>query len=375
MTAGSATLTGTGAFGTSGTVPVTIGSGSISAAGTSNLYLSFPAGHNLITNTSNGDILRLADPGASVTGFLTIEAGTGDAPIWFNTNNSANANQSFAFQPTGGGSGSQVIFNMLTSAEPYVSAGTNAYNCGGATGFVLVCSNEDKFTGGGPNLLNVAGSVGGGSTGGRIGSNFQYEIASATADTTNSFFQAGNFAMTTVAPAGGTTGSPMGSTYGLAIYNNANSGSTNYIENTGLAVEMQIASGASTLYARGVDVQLQPGNTGAPTDEFLAYTVASAVEGQGTVTCAYCIGRTDSHNPMAAGGTVLGFILEAGDTSPTIANGIDFHLLKFSGNAYNDGHVVISGTGAITMPLTTGTPATYACFTSGGTLISSATAC
>ena len=354
ITAPTMTLNGTGTalsvtnsagFGTGGSVPITIESGNIIAGGASNFNIVWPSAHNAFFGTSNGNTLRITDPGSTTTGLLTLNGASSDGPLFFNTTNSANPNQSLAFYMSGG-SQSQIELYPAPYSGTYSPPPVNAFNCNGAPGFLLICNNADTLAGGGPGLLTVINQFGGaGTTGARSAANIYLTMTHSTSDTTNQFYSALNTWMETEGNAGGTSTQAAGTSYGLAVNNVQSTGATYYIETTGIAVEMQLLTGSSTLYGRGVDIQLEPSNAVAPSVEFLAYTVASAVEGQGTITCGYCAGRHDSHNPFAAGATFMGFDLEPGDANPTITNGIDFHLMNFTGNTWNDGHVTISGAG------------------------------
>ena len=333
-----------GVFGAGGTAPITIQSGEINAsANPFTLYLG--SGNRNFFSSPNGYMFSFSDPGAPITGFLTLAPGSSNNPITFLTNNSSNPNQGFAFE-TAHGVGSQIIFTEPGFAGAYAAPGANPYNCGGAAGYVLICSNTDTLSGGAPPSLQVIHQFGGvGTTGGRIAANFSNILISSAANTSATFYQAGNFNAEMRANAGGTSTSALGNNFGYASYARLENGATYFVENASVEHDISIETGASALNLHGVSVILLSVNSVAPSREGIAFAAGMQPGGVATLTCAFCVGRIDSDNPVAPSGTLFGFVLATGESAQTVANGVDIHDVSFTGNAWNDGHVSFTGNG------------------------------
>lgn len=373
------TVTNNAEFGAGGSAPITLSSGTVTLGGTTNVSMA-NGGPVVIYAGSYGAAYVLNSAGSTVTGRLNLSPGTSNNPILFSANNSSNTEQSIAF--TQNNSGQQLILSVSGLTGTYVPPLSSSYNDGGNPGAFLIAPQQDTvalgYTYGGVAMsaFNVVKYAGGtGTTGSREAGSFLLNQNAATSDTQNVFYQTLNVAAQSEASMGGSSGTPLGSIVPLGMYSIANSGATNLLNVGGEEIDMAIHTGASAQNLTGYALILYTGNAVAPSGDSVGYYVGASTGVTPTLHDAFTVGTSTSHNPLSSSGGILRFILATGDTEPTLGYGINISGPTYTGNTWNDGHVTISGAGAITMPLTAGTAATYACFTSGGTLISSATAC
>ena len=336
-------------FGNANTDYLTLSGGAasaqISTAGLFNFTLSSTGSAGFAFNGPGGLGVIIGNPSSPVTGRLNINAGESNNPIIFNTGNSSNANQGIAFQAATG-VGSQIIFSEPTFTGAFAKPAANPYNCNGVPGYVLICGNGDQTSGGGAYSLNVVHYFGGGSTtGGRIVVNFANILTTTTANTGATFYQAGNFDAEMRANAGGTSTASLGNNFAFASYARLENGATYFVENAAVEHDLSIETGASAKNLHGVSVILLSTNSVAPSQEGIAFAAGLQNGGTPTLTCAFCVGRIDSDNPVSASGTLFGFLLATGESAQTVANGVDIHNVSFTGNSWNDGHVSFTGNG------------------------------
>ena len=169
---------------------------------------------------------------------------------------------------------------------------------------------------------------------------------------------------------GGTLNSPLGGLFGFgaaAILGTSNA--TYWLNVTGVEYDTEIVSGASTTHKSGVSVAQLPGDAvqGSVYDAGVSVSKQSGAVGWQN---ALLISDYNGAQPMVSSGTII-----ATKGSGATTGGIDFTSYTFTGNAIATPGFSVDGNGNVTANLAGGTPSTYACFTSGGKLISSVNAC
>ena len=358
---GSVSLTGSGTalsvsnsavFGSGGSAPVTVGSvaGGSGISAPSLLNLNSEGGLDAVAMNSPGGIAAIFFGNAAVTGRLNVDAGQSNGPITFNSSNSpyqytgfnyslANATQQF------------VITNNI-SGNSYTAPAAASYNCGGISGFFVMCNNGDALatTGGNaPHSLDVYRFFGGaGTTGGRIVANFQLQDTSSTgtSDTTSQFYQALNVASNINSNLGGVSGTYRGDVFASGLYVTLGSQST-FIDGIALQEgDITVPTGASVHKVSGYTVILLSTNKVAGDIANTAFGIAAQSGATPTITCGYCFGSYDGVNAMAASASLFAFTPQGGvGSGPTVTNGWYFPTTTFTGDAYADGHFQLTGAG------------------------------
>ena len=346
------------------------------------------------TNCVFGGTTSLTAIQGPSTGNFVITAGAAgqqiliknsSAAIMLNINSSANQIQPgspIAYYPTTALSGSWSA--GAAGAASYYSTtytGTIAPTAGFYPEFENITFNEASGSTANQNQNGIHSSTA------TLGSNvtgnlYTYDIgAKVTSTVTTTTLEAHSLRATSLATAslGGTSGAFTGTLIGAAIKVNLNTGALYYLQNMALEVVNQTQSGSSVNYNYSVR-------------DMTSIAVRGVLDDAGFVTDATSgIGHKYGFEyGSAIGGPGFGtntdctifFGQGLAGAAFTVANGVDWHLATFTGYAWNDGHLTIDGSGdlstsgTITLSsLPTGTAATYACFTSAGKIVSSATAC
>jgi hypothetical protein len=232
-------------------------------------------------------------------------------------------------------------------------------------------TSQDNYAANSPNggftvqISGVAGAGGGGTAG---------HTALQAVETVNGAIVGGSYVgasswVQANAPATGTR------FYGIYPQATLMSGATGVSELSGGEIDISANAGSSVQDVEGLDIVLMGGH---------------AVHGSGGADSGLTFGAQSGFSTgwdygIRFGGPPINFPFQStatlifankGTSSPaTVANGIDFSQITFTGNSFNDGNVSISAAGIKFANLPVGTPRTYACFTATGRLISSATAC
>jgi hypothetical protein len=116
----------------------------------------------------------------------------------------------------------------------------------------------------------------------------------------------------------------------------------------GIEVDNLVATTATLMDRIGIQVSssLNSGYQGVPTRDDIAYVVGSPVVASSTYgfKTGLSFGAQGGNFGIRTTGTLIGGTGLAG-AGFSVANGIDWHLGTFTGNAYNDGHFVLTGAG------------------------------
>lgn len=193
------------------------------------------------------------------------------------------------------------------------------------------------------NILNVDYTSAAGATGSR------WEISTqGTAGASSSYLAIGGIQTTEVSTynMGGTSGTPSGALYGGNFVAQALSGATFLGTTTGLELDVEVASGASTRDKVGLLIDLLSGDAVRATGNDIGIALDQQATGVGWLT-GLSFGRTEGHFPVASTGTLIGGT-DLGGGAFTVANGIDWHLGTASGNWLQFGSIFsVDGAGDI----------------------------
>lgn len=213
-------------------------------------------------------------------------------------------------------------------------------------------------------------SVGGNAqTGGFTNFDSTMQLTANTADTGQSFYVSANISAEANAVAGGTGGSPLGSVTGANITAALDANATNFRGLAGAEIDLRANSGSSYEFQTGLSVVLLSTNAAVPSLEAEGFLVSDQANGGGTNTLnsVITIGGYNGFNPLSSSATIITYYPHSGSGSypqATITDGIDLHLIAFTGKAFrgaNDTFTVDGSGNVVAASYTAGASAGVSC--------------
>jgi hypothetical protein len=267
------------------------------------------------------------------------------------------------------------VNDTASGAAPEKSELFNKIGCNDGVDFM---ANGGQFVTG--NCLFVIDNLNGGTwSGSRTAVSAQVNVLStpAAAGLFNSFYVGALDTATASVNVGGSSHGGVGSLMSYSYQTTLNSGATYYYLAEGWEGGVQVSPGASADYVNGG--KLTVAGCGTITCNGLALVGATGFT-QMQVGIAFGAAEAPVF-PVASTGTLIGIQAYGEGNTRTFAHGVDLSKGTCGMDCFKSKGFLVDGSGNVTsnslsLPtLPRGTPASYACFTSTGKLISSPSAC
>jgi hypothetical protein len=188
------------------------------------------------------------------------------------------------------------------------------------------------------NTRIVTGVGGASQTGGFINLDSVLLVNVPTADTVNSFYEAGNFVSNGSVNVGGTstsvTGGAAGTVNGADVYATLSSGATDWLQILGQEIDLSGRTGSSFAQMAGLQIVLLNDNAVSASTESTAIIIAAQLGATPTLTSGLQFGGYSGRNAMASTAGLIKVVGHAGGTSYpqiTVTDGMDLHLAAFTG--------------------------------------------
>jgi hypothetical protein len=241
--------------------------------------------------------------------------------------------------------------NLYSSGFVLGTCNNNNIPCGAfylnATGFGVATTSGNP-SGIGAMLMVDAGNVGSTAQVGNMVNIQSWMIVGTTTGntiTSGDYTGIGSYAAATASD-NGTSGTKLGSLFGIASNATLASGATNWLALHGAEIDISTQTGASVSYVTGLEVVLVGANALAGGLENIGFSVAAQTGAAATMTCGYCIGDQQGFNPLASTATIMNWVPNGGSgAGPSIAAGINLSQFTFSGNAFASPGFSVDGSG------------------------------
>ena len=274
--------------------------------------------------------------GGTIGGILSLNPGGG-------ANNALNVGVAGSTTYSGAATNTNALVNATRSTTGTIASGTQPLSVIWDPVDSAVCPSS----GGGCDDLLITHTL----TTGAVGNRWNVDVA-IQANAASTFLGLGGFrsSVNSAANLGGTdfisAADTSGTLFGANFAAIGQNGATFLTGIVGTEIDVGCNTGCSVEDFVGEQIVLLsthavPGNRD---DVLLTLHAQSAAAGISTYGLEF--GRSAGYFPIPTTGTLIYAQGHLG-TGFTVTNGIDLHLGTFSGNAYNDGHVTISGAGAI----------------------------
>jgi hypothetical protein len=161
-------------------------------------------------------------------------------------------------------------------------------------------------------------------------------------------FSSGEFYATASVNTGGTSGAPKSTLYGINPNVQLGSGATNWVEIIGEELDIAVNTGASVNSLIGLEIGLSPNHAVRGTQDDVGLLISGSQQAVG-LTVGIALGTPGKPTAFDSLSTLIR--ASPGVVNPsglTVTNGIDFGSgMTFTGNTWNDGHIIFTGSGGI----------------------------